>query len=172
MATPEIVSHVFPDDGVIPNNPDLPLVLYRCVLRDSDSDTIAAAFRRHRWDGCWVNGVFDWHHYHSNAHEVLGCFAGHATVRFGGPGGKDFTLRAGDAVVIPAGVAHCNAGQSDDFRVVGAYPAGQVNDMRNGSPDEREEALAHIRATALPEQDPIMGGRGKLLPLWDSSPSD
>ena len=166
MSSPEILTHLFPDDGVIPNNPSLPLVLYRVAFEEPDAESISATFRSHRWDGCWVNGVFDWHHYHSNAHEVLGCFAGSATVRFGGPEGKEFTLSAGDAVVIPAGVAHCNVGQSEDFRVVGAYPEGQVNDMCNGKPEERDEALANIRSTSLPAEDPVLGGEGELLGLW------
>ncbi len=167
MAATEILSHLFADDGVFPNNATLPLLLYRGVFDNPGPEEIASIFRRNRWDGCWVNGIFDWHHYHSNAHEVLGCFAGSARVRFGGPGGEDFTLAAGDAVVIPAGVAHCNREQTADFRVVGAYPAGQSNDLRDGTLGEREEVLPRIRATPLPEHDPLLGGEGVLLQHWN-----
>ena len=59
---------------------------------------------------------------------------GEASVLFGGPGGKVLTVRAGDVVVIPAGVAHCNQGQSDDLLIVGAYPDnGARPDLRRGA---------------------------------------
>ena len=56
---------------------------------------------------------------------VLGIAAGWVRVRLGGEGAQTVELRAGDVVVIPAGVAHKNEGASPDLLVVGAYPRGQ-----------------------------------------------
>jgi uncharacterized protein YjlB len=65
-------------------------------------------------------------------------------VRFGGTAGLVLTVRAGDVVVIPAGVGHQNLGASSDFLVVGAYPAGQRSDLCRGEPEERLQAEANI----------------------------
>ncbi|NDJ84607.1 MAG: hypothetical protein GYB66_01865, partial [Chloroflexi bacterium] len=116
----------FEDDGRIPNNPGLPLVLYRGALVTTGNPLKAEAcrslFRHNGWGGIWVNGVFPYHHYHSTAHEVLGVTSGTADIKFGGEHGDIVRLQASDVVIIPAGVGHCNVDSSPDFRVVGAYP--------------------------------------------------
>ena len=48
-------------------------------------------------------------------------------------------------MVIPAGVAHRNMGQSPGLLVVGTYPGGADWDLLPGDPDEHTAAL---RATA------------------------
>jgi hypothetical protein len=54
----------FKDDGVIPNNPKLPLVLYRSPVRLSGKFDPAAVFEelfeRNGWDDSWRNGVYDY----------------------------------------------------------------------------------------------------------------
>ena len=105
--TPLIEEHWFDDDGVVPNNPRLPLVVYRGVL-ESGSGAAAACetlFASNGWSGGWRGGVYPYHHYHSTAHEALGMVAGSAKVRLGGDSGTVIDLYAGDVVVIPAGVA-------------------------------------------------------------------
>jgi len=72
-------------------------------------------------------------------------------------------------LVLPAGVAHCNEGQSQDFRVVGAYPAGSDFDMQYGRPSERPGADQRIARVALPSSDPVLGKRGGLVELWASA---
>ncbi len=154
----------FEDDGAIPNNPDRCLLLYRGVLEPGDAEPVKQRFRDHQWGDAWVNGVFDWHHFHSTAHEVLGCIGGSAKVQFGGESGEAFTIRAGDVVVIPAGVGHCNLEASADFQVVGAYPEGQSADMNRETADEA--IRRNIREVPLPAQDPVVGGEGELLRIW------
>src|SRR5439155_6676807 len=79
----------------------------------------------HGWRGCWVDGIFDFHHFHSTSHEVLAVVAGEATVELRGPQGNAFDVTVGDVLVLPAGTGHRRACARGGFTVVGAYPAGQ-----------------------------------------------
>jgi uncharacterized protein YjlB len=151
-------------DNRFPNSV-LPLLLYRAAVTH-DPAAIERSFADHGWTNAWRNGVFDFHHFHSNAHEVLGIAAGDVRVAFGGPSGQTVTLRAGDVVVIPAGVAHRNMGQSDDLLVVGAYPGGGDYDLRRGDPAELESTQRAIAALPMPDADPVLGQQGGLRRLW------
>ena len=75
-------------------------------------------------------------------------------------------LEAGDMVVLPAGVGHCNEGASGDLLVVGAYPGGAAWDLRRGEPAERDEVLCNLAAVPLPGADPVHGTDGPLSRLW------
>jgi len=156
------------DDGVVPNNARLPLILYEGLLEGGEET--ALRFERllgdHRWRASWRYGVFPYHHYHATAHEALGCFRGEARIQFGGPSGPVVPFRAGEAVAIPAGVGHKNCGSSDDFCVVGGYPEGQSPDMNYARADERKRALRAIGRVPLPEADPFFGPEGPLLRHW------
>ena len=169
MSQTRIKTFLFTDDGRIPNNPDLPLIVYAGALPDSEDRTAACRtlFERNGWGGTWVNGVYRYHHYHSTAHEVLGVVNGTAAIQFGGEGGELLEIQAGDVVVIPAGVGHCNRRASSDFRVVGAYPAGQDWDLCTGELDERPQVVDNIRRVPLPETDPVYGSQGPLLKMWN-----
>ena len=163
-----IEDYLFADDGHVPNNPRLPLLVYRRVL-ESGGDAAAscvAPFDRNGWTGAWTNGVYAHHHYHSTEHEVLGVVAGWVRVRLGGEGGQTVELRAGDVVVIPAGVAHKNEGASPDLLVVGAYPRGQTPDMRSPSATDHARALPQIAAVPPPPGDPVHGNSGLLIERW------
>lgn len=169
-----IEEYRFADDGHIPNNPHLPLVVYRGVLDGAAPTSTDAArscealFARHGWTGAWHDGIYAHHHYHSTAHEVLGIVAGSARVRLGGESGRTVALGPGDVVVIPAGVAHKCEAASPDLLVVGAYPRGQSPDMRRAGAEERERALTKIAAVPLPQADPVHGGEGALIARWRS----
>lgn len=157
-------SHRFADDGRFPNSA-LPLLVYRKAL-PPDAEAMEHAFAAHGWSNSWRNGIFAYHHFHSIAHEVLGIAAGEARVAFGGPSGRELAVRAGDVVVIPAGVAHRNMGASADLLVVGAYPCGTDYDIRRGDPTEHAAALQAIKAVPRPDSDPVSGREGCLLRLW------
>ncbi len=106
------------------------------------------------------------HHYHATAHEVLGLAEGWAEVQLGGSSGPVLTLRAGDGVLIPAGVGHCRRAASDDLCVVGAYPGGADWDLVRAVPEARPAALAAIARVPAPASDPIEGGGGPATRLW------
>lgn len=161
----EVEQHRFVADDGIPNNPDLPLLVYRGVLAAGEGAAASceALFAKHDWTHGWRNGVFGYHHFHSTAHEVLGVVKGDARVRFGGDGGETVELRAGDVVVIPAGVAHKNEGMSRDLLVIGAYAGGRDYDTCTGLDSG---ALARIRSVPKPAADPVYGARGPLLEAW------
>ena len=127
---------------------------------------IERRFAENGWGGGWRDGIYDFHHFHSNAHEVLGIARGSARVAFGGPHGAELALAAGDAVVIPAGVAHRNLGDSGDLLVVGAYPRGAAFDTRRGDPAEYAAVLRSSAAVAAPDSDPVDGADGALMRLW------
>ncbi|WP_428490833.1 cupin domain-containing protein [Rhodopila sp.] len=155
----------FDDDGTIPNSP-LPLLVYRDAV-PADPAAIERLFAANRWPPAWRDGVHPFHHFHSTAHEVLGVARGDATVLFGGPNGTALTLRAGDVVVVPAGVAHCNQRQSDDLLIVGAYPDnGPGPDLRRGKPGEHAAASVAIAAVPRPAADPVAGADGPLAGFW------
>jgi len=152
--------------SVIPNNPRLPVIVYRQVFDDKHGLAVAFEdrFTVHGWRGLWRNGIYDYHHYHSGAHEVLGIARGAGRVMLGGPEGMDVTLAAGDCVLLPAGTGHCRLSASPDFLVIGGYPPGQHADMQIEAPDAA--MLATIRDCPLPDDDPIEGGDGALASLW------
>src|SRR5260370_5467933 len=119
------------DDGAIPNNQALPLIVYRAALPPGGDPASAfeALFARNGWSGGWRNGIFPYHHYHSNAHEVLGIASGQSRVRFGGDKGESVDVRQGDVVAVPAGVSHKRESATAALVVVGANPEGRGPDL-------------------------------------------
>ena len=156
----ELETWTAPRGAVIPNHPRFPVLLYRGV----DVSDARALLAEHGWGGSWVNGVFDFHHFHSTSHEVLAVIAGRATIELGGPQGRAFDVAVGDALVLPAGTGHRRASADGAFRVVGAYPAGQEDyDLLRAADDA---ARARIAALGPPPNDPV-GGDG--VGLWGAA---
>jgi uncharacterized protein YjlB len=159
----------FKDDGATPNNP-LRFVLFRGPLKISGSTDPAALFEQlfaaNGWGDSWRNGIYDYLHYHSRIHEVLGVARGRARVRFGGDHGRVVTVTAGDVAILPAGTGHHCLEASDDFLVVGAYPPTGTYDECRGSAAEHARAIKTIPRVARPRKDPVYGAGGPLLRLW------
>jgi len=151
-------------NGWVPNNSALPVLVYRGVVPSGDPDAVEALLLRNDWRPDWRDGVYSYHHYHSTAHEALACTSGVADLMLGGEGGRQVQIEAGDLLVLPAGTGHCRIRASDDFLLVGAYPQGQDWDVCRTAADRA--TLARIAAVPLPKGDPIDGTDGALTRLW------
>ena len=149
-----IEEYRFTDDGHVPNNPSLPL--HRLSRRARKRVPMPPPIAKRcspatAGAAAWRNGIYAHHHYHSTAHEVLGIVAGSVRVRLGGERGTTVELRAGDVVVIPAGVAHKNEGASPNL-------AGRRRLSRRQEPGHVPARRA--RARARPAQHPGGGAAG------------
>ena len=169
-SSPDVESHRLAADGAFPNNRQLPLLVYRNAFDSAGQDTaddVQQRFESNQWGGTWQNGIFDYHHYHSNTHEVLAICAGSGRVQFGGPHGPTVNVAAGDVALLPAGTAHKKIEASSDFLVVGGYPAGLEDyDLIRDEPSKRDVAEQRIAAVPLPERDPLFGSEGPLFEQW------
>jgi uncharacterized protein YjlB len=159
----------FEADGQTPNNPRLPLLVYRRVVEDGGRDPAAsyeAMFEGHGWGDSWRNGIYPFLHFHAAAHEVLGIARGSAQVQFGGDNGQTLKVEAGDVVVLPAGTGHRRLSASPDLLVVGAYPCGSDYGQQRPGQIDLGQARARIASVPLPDQDPVHGQNGPLIEAW------
>ncbi len=164
-----IETFLLPEHDWVPNNPRLPVIIYRGAVEVGSCEETAkafeAAFVENGWPPQWRDGIYDYHHYHSTAHEALGVAAGSATLTIGGPGGEDIRVEARDALVLPTGTGHRSVKASDDFLVVGAYPKGQDWDICREAPSD--EARQRMAGLPIPDADPVQGPAGPLAELWE-----
>lgn len=158
--------------GGVPNNP-LPLIIWPRValgeMQEEEPDIAGwfeQTFARNGWPPSWRYDIFPYTHYHPNTHELLGVAEGWAEVLFGGDTGRMVTLRAGDAVLIPAGVGHKQVYASEDFMVVGAYPEGFEPETNRDEPGKLRAALEQVKRVPLPTRDPFTGKEGALTEIW------
>jgi uncharacterized protein YjlB len=172
---PDVQAFRFEDDGETPNNPRLPLLVYRrAVVLDGERDPAVPferAFASHGWADGWRNGIHPFLHFHTGTHEVLGIARGQATVEFGGARGQALSVEAGDVVVLPAGTGHRRVSASGDLLVVGAYPANGAFDQKRPGQVDHRTAVSAIAAVPLPEMDPVHGSTGPLLDFWATKAS-
>ena len=159
----------FKDEGLIPNHPTWPLVIYRGAVKLPEELDPAAVFEdlfaRNGWGDSWRDGIYDYVHYHSRIHEVLGVARGSGEVRFGGAFGRTVKLKAGDVAILPAGTGHQCLSADKDFLVVGAYPPTGTYDECTTAQDY-ERALKTIPKVPSPRKDPVYGADGPVLKLW------
>jgi uncharacterized protein YjlB len=161
-----VLSYSLNPDGFFPNN-ILPLIVCKSALEfNLTSEEIKKKLKANLWENSWMGGVYNFHHYHSTAHEVLCVYEGTATLLFGGDKGVVMLLKKGDVVIIPAGVAHKNLDATEQFKCIGAYPKGQAYDMHEGKKEEYAKAVGNIAILPLPATDPIFGMDGPLLTEW------
>jgi uncharacterized protein YjlB len=160
----------FRDDGKIPNNPRWPVLIYWGVVRLPQKLDPAAVmedlFESNGWGDSWRNGIYDYLHYHSRIHEVLGVARGSAKVRLGGDRGRTLKLDAGDVVILPAGTGHQCLAASKDFLVVGAYPPSGTYDECRPSTEEYDRRVKSVEKVKRPRKDPVFGAKGPLLKSW------
>src|SRR5689334_7359155 len=151
--------HFVKDDGIFPNN-RLPILHYPKVLELPQllpAHAVKKLFQENNWTNNWKQGIYTYHHYHSNKHEVLGVCKGETLLELGGEKGITLLIQEGDVLIIPAGVAHINLGKENDVDCVGGYPDGRDYDMNYGKPGERPRADHNIASLPLPGTDPVFG---------------
>lgn len=109
-------------------------------------------------------------HFHSTTHEVLCVFRGRARLIFGGeinPARLEKEVKAGDAIVIPAGVGHRLLEDLDGgFQMIGSYPEGCNWDMCYGEGKENEKDMVEaVKRVPWLRTDPLYGDEGPVT--WD-----
>jgi uncharacterized protein YjlB len=160
----------FGDDGLVPNNPDLPTVFYRTPIKLKDrfdpAAIFEAMFESNGWTDCWRDGIYTYTHFHPRIHEVLGIARGRARVQVGGHSGRIFEVKPGDVAVLPAGTGHQLLWGDKDLLVVGAYSPGTYDVFRARKRDH-DRALSMIGKVKLPQRDPVYGRDGPLLSAWE-----
>ncbi|WP_208729678.1 cupin domain-containing protein [Corallococcus exercitus] len=158
----------FKDDGKVPNS-RFPVLVYRAaVSREGDvAATFEQRFEANGWPPQWRSSVYDFHHYHSTAHEVLGVAKGSAKLMLGGEAGQVVSVQAGDVVVLPAGTGHKRVESSGDFLVVGAYPEGHGQwDLQRPDAATHDDSVKRIAQVPVPPSDPVSGRDGALVRDW------
>ncbi len=166
--SPLVIKKILKDDGTFPNS-ELPVIIYKNALtlpEEHAAKIIEDVFKKNDWSNAWRNGIYDYHHYHSITHEVLGVYEGSTMVELGGAKGITYFIEKGDIIIIPAGVAHRNVTPASPFKCVGAYPGGSDYDIKKGEPGDRPGADINIKKVTQPKKDPVHGDTGSLVNLW------
>lgn len=167
--TYKITSRIIAENGNFPNNNTLPVLLYQGVLKLPlffPSLFMERLFKSNNWSNVWHSGIYEYPHYHSITHEVMGVYKGETKLQLGGNNRIILELHKGDVLIIPAGVAHRNLQNEKDIKCVGAYPEGKDYDMKYGKSAELEVAFRNIEKVPMPLKDPVFGLSGGLIKYW------
>jgi uncharacterized protein YjlB/glutathione S-transferase len=161
----------FKDDGETPNNPLNPVIYYpssiRLIPQFDSASVFESLFAENNWKNSWRNGIYDFLHFHTNSHEVLGIACGQAQIQLGGKKGRMLEIKAGDVLILPAGTGHCCLSKSRDLLVVGAYPDTSIPyDQPEPGQISHAVAIKNIARVKMPEKDPVYGKEGALLKYW------
>ncbi|HTB32104.1 MAG TPA: cupin domain-containing protein [Bacteroidia bacterium] len=164
----ETISYLLNDDGQFPNS-IYPVLLYKGILNVPffrPAAFIETLFKQNGWSNFWRAGIYEYLHYHSNTHEVMGVYKGKTTLLLGGLKGMKLEIEKGDVLIIPAGVAHQNLNSENKVKCVGAYPGGIKYDMKYGKPDERPQSDKNIKNVDMPMNDPVFGRFNGISEYW------
>jgi uncharacterized protein YjlB len=164
----QVEEYFLKDNGLFPNS-SLPVLLYKKALdlpKFFPGFYIRKLFIKNGWSNSWKSGIFEYHHYHSITHEVLGVCKGQTHLLLGGPNGVKVKIEEGDVLIIPAGVAHKNEGKENDVVCIGAYPEGRDYDIKYGREGERPSADQNIKNVPLPPSDPVYGTKFGVQNYW------
>ena len=162
-------SFSFKDNGQFPNS-IYPVLLYKNVLDIPffrPVSYVETLFKQNNWYNFWQDGVYEYNHYHSNTHEVLGVYKGKTTLLLGGEGGLEVEIEKGDVLLLPAGVAHQNLYSEKQVKCVGAYPNGIKCDMKYGKTPERPLADENIKKVSTSVKDPVFGSLRGISEYWN-----
>ena len=155
-----------------PNN-FLPVLYYPSAIKKLTASPEAAQevqslLEENGYLNSWIDGIFSYHHFHSNTHEVLACLAGEAEVQLGGPDANVYIFKKGDILLLPAGTAHKRIDATEDFKIIGAYPNGIEPDLQKGNLEEYSQIKKSIAEVTLPEMDPVGKKEGATFEHWKS----
>lgn len=163
------VEHIYlQKNAKYPGSP-YPVLLYRSVFKLSGFFTcikIRRHLKRNGWSNFWKDGIFVYNHYHSNTHELLALVKGGTRLQLGGDQGVTVPVKAGDAILVPAGVAHKNLDNEYAVTCIGAYPGGADFDICYGHADERPLTDVNVSNVLIPVRDPVFGKVGELHYYW------
>ncbi|MDA3130105.1 cupin domain-containing protein [Aliibacillus thermotolerans] len=165
MKNEEVTPMFFQPQEHIPNNKEIPVLLYSGVMSEK-TEKMRDTFHQNNWTNSWLGSLHEEDHFHSNTHEVIGIYNGSGRIRLGGAKGTYFDVMKGDVLVIPAGVCHRLMSASFDFAVIGAYPDGKEYNHMTGEEKEMEEWEKEISKVPLPKTDPVFGKEGPLIRAW------
>ena len=165
-----VAHYLLKRNGNFPNS-KLEVLIYQKILslpkqKNKSAEIAQQIFYRNGWSNAWQNGIYDFHHYHSNTHECMAICMGSAAVIIGGPGGKKIFLKQGDVIILPAGTGHRCVSSTADFLCVGAYPHSKNYDLLRGTPEEFKNAIKRIKRIPVPLKDPVLGKEGFLKMYW------
>ncbi|KAH8176923.1 cupin domain-containing protein [Sarocladium implicatum] len=170
----EVRKYHLPPTPLIPNSPR-PLLHYPGIFTTS-ATAAYDTFTSNKWRVQWIfrYGQTQRSHYHSSVHECMAVLSGTATIRFGvadtaadddtasEEGGVELQAKAGDAFIVPAGVAHktYNTKPEDAFALLTPGNGHRVDadDVRK----TLEETQANITGFTMIGAYPLDGGE------WDS----
>ena len=122
-------------NGWLPNNEHFPVLLYRRLqvrLGADPATRFEELFTRNGWPPQWRDGVYDFHHYHSTAHEVLRFAGASARLMLGGENGREVVCEPAICGVA-YGHASLPAGGEAGFPRRRRVPAGGVGYLQAGA---------------------------------------
>ncbi|KAH7351427.1 RmlC-like cupin domain-containing protein [Pyrenochaeta sp. MPI-SDFR-AT-0127] len=169
LSSLRVSTHYIPSHSLLPNTTphNHPLFIYHSAFPAATPPlAIESHLPNNGVSPQWRYTMYSQTHYHSTTHEVLCVFNGRAKLLFGGeknPDKVEAEVKAGDAIVVPAGVGHRLLEDVEgEFHMVGSYPKGCSWDMCYGKHGEESKAEA-VGKVQWFEKDPLYGDDGPVL---------